>query len=324
MNNLKLTSHYKVRKQVVSQWLFNGAVLTFESDSLKQALGMALEKVIHSGAKDLTLTINEPSIHQWMEGRLTFEDALLRLVKQQCFFFDPFDLIPLPEEKKEEVILEEEVNKEDLLPKLYAGIGSRETPQEVLTVMECLGAYFAMRGYTLRSGAAEGADSAFERGADRVRGKKEIYLPVPGFNKHESRLSVISEAAMRLAKAHHPAFDKLSYFVQRLIARNGYQVLGYDLKDPVRFVICYTKDGGPTGGTGQAMRIANNKGIPIYNLVRLNHIEALMKHVAQIHKLDLKEFQVKPYRDIFGYPTEVNWYGVAKHLLETVFAIKEE
>jgi len=29
----------------------------------------------------------------------------------------------------------------------------------------------------LRSGSAEGADQAFERGADKVKGKKEIYLP---------------------------------------------------------------------------------------------------------------------------------------------------
>ena len=50
------------------------------------------------------------------------------------------------------------------------------------------------------------------------------------------------------------------------MGRNGYQVLGYDLKTPSKFLICWTKDGKETGGTAQAMRIAKDYKIPVYNL----------------------------------------------------------
>lgn len=58
----------------------------------------------------------------------------------------------------------------------YAGIGARSTPNKVLTIMEKLGGLFAKKGFILRSGAAEGADSAFEKGCDLENGHKEIFL----------------------------------------------------------------------------------------------------------------------------------------------------
>lgn len=58
----------------------------------------------------------------------------------------------------------------------YAGVGSRETPQDVLKIMWKIGRYLALNGYTLRSGGgAKGADTAFENGCDSVRGSKEIF-----------------------------------------------------------------------------------------------------------------------------------------------------
>lgn len=51
----------------------------------------------------------------------------------------------------------------------YTGIGSRETPAEILEIFEHLGAWFAKKGYTLRSGHADGADAAFENGCSSVR-----------------------------------------------------------------------------------------------------------------------------------------------------------
>jgi hypothetical protein len=43
-------------------------------------------------------------------------------------------------------------------------------------------------------------------------------------------------------------------------------LLGEVLNDPVKFVICHTKDGKNSGGTGLGMNIADAKGIPIFNL----------------------------------------------------------
>jgi O-acetyl-ADP-ribose deacetylase (regulator of RNase III) len=44
------------------------------------------------------------------------------------------------------------------------------------------------------------------------------------------------------------------------------QVLGARLDTPARFVIAWTSDGQDTGGTGQAIRIADSLGIPVLNL----------------------------------------------------------
>ncbi len=50
--------------------------------------------------------------------------------------------------------------------------------------------------------------------------------------------------------------------------RNVPQVLGRTLNPQYysKFVIAWTKDGKATGGTGQALRIAEHYNIPIYNL----------------------------------------------------------
>jgi len=50
-------------------------------------------------------------------------------------------------------------------PKFYTGIGSRKTPYQVQQQMQRIAQFLAKKGYTLRSGSANGADSAFEEGA---------------------------------------------------------------------------------------------------------------------------------------------------------------
>jgi len=41
---------------------------------------------------------------------------------------------------------------------IYAGIGSRSTPVEIIDKMIAIGSYMAHQGHLLRSGAADGAD----------------------------------------------------------------------------------------------------------------------------------------------------------------------
>lgn len=59
-----------------------------------------------------------------------------------------------------------------------------------------------------------------------------------------------------------------------------YQVLGYDLKTPSDMVICWTKDGGASGGTGQALRIAKDYNIPIYNLYNTKDMRELDNYIC--------------------------------------------
>jgi hypothetical protein len=63
----------------------------------------------------------------------------------------------------------------------YAGIGSRRTPPEILSLMRQTAAALAARGYTLRTGGAGGADQAFLEGAGGPLGQVELFLPWPGF-----------------------------------------------------------------------------------------------------------------------------------------------
>ena len=51
--------------------------------------------------------------------------------------------------------------------KIYAGIGSRTTPKVILDLMTSFAKIYAGKGYTLYSGGADGADTAFEYGVDQ-------------------------------------------------------------------------------------------------------------------------------------------------------------
>lgn len=155
--------------------------------------------------------------------------------------------------------------------KHYAGIGSRRTPSAILALMRLAAKKLASEGWTLRSGGAEGADIAFEQGA--FDGKALIYLPWPSFNadlRAGGSLHRISayptDEAREIAAQFHPAWDKLTAGGQSLMARNTHQILGDECESPVKFVLCWTENASGKGGTGQAIRIAKELGIPVYDL----------------------------------------------------------
>ena len=166
---------------------------------------------------------------------------------------------------------------------LYAGIGSRQTPQNVMEVMTYIAQQLGAQEWTLRSGHAGGADMAFEIGASQVQGKMEIFLPWTGFNgaprTKEYKVPDLSTKMIDIAAAHHPRWNFLSDSVKKLHARNVCQILGDNLEEPVNIVICWTKDGLKGGGTGQAVRIANSYGIPVFDLALPSDCIALMEHV---------------------------------------------
>lgn len=155
----------------------------------------------------------------------------------------------------------------------YTGVGSRSTPKDIIERIEVIGQLLAVNQFTLRSGAADGADLAFERGCDSRRGQKEIFVPWAGFNGNQAPFIPIMPEAFALARSVHPAWHKLSDAGKRLHARNCYQVLGKDLKTPSSFLICYCPvvNGEPTGGTRTAIKLAEKYKIPVWNLF-LNEI----------------------------------------------------
>jgi hypothetical protein len=173
------------------------------------------------------------------------------------------------------------------IPGAYAGIGSRKTPPEVLALMSALAAKLATLGWRLRSGSADGADSAFERGADSVDPTlKEVFLPWDGFNGRKSDgvstlrfTGAVEREAMEIAREAHPAWWNLSQGARRLHTRNVGQVLGPNLDAPSGFVVCWTERGAGKGGTGQAIRIATSRGVPVFDLGKPELLAAVSQWV---------------------------------------------
>lgn len=167
----------------------------------------------------------------------------------------------------------------------YAGIGSRETPPGVKPMIDEVSSFLSKMGFILRSGAAPGADTMFE---EACQGGKEIYLPWKGFNKSESDLFLDSMDPQLIAKAReiaskfHPNWKGLSEAAKKLMTRNTFQILGKDLNTPVSFVVCWTRGGTINGGTGQAMRIARDLKIPIFNLYHKDSIHKIKVHIVNL------------------------------------------
>ena len=145
----------------------------------------------------------------------------------------------------------------------YTGIGSRKTPQDIQRKMTQIAEKLSSFYYILRSGHAEGADFAFEVGANL----KEIYLPWGGFRgkKADGISYIVPPLNKILVDRYHPRPKSLTKRSFYLISRNSYQILGKDLITPSQFLLCWTPEGKEVGGTAQAMRIAKDYGIPVFN-----------------------------------------------------------
>lgn len=150
--------------------------------------------------------------------------------------------------------------------KYYAGIGARETPTEVCSIMNQIAIWLAEECWILRSGGADGADRAFEYGCDLVGGCKEIFLPQKKYNNNLSDLISPPEAAFDLIDDMWEDLRDRTPLVRALFARNCQQVLGVNLNSPSSVIICYTRNGQDIGGTGRAIQLAKRFNIPVFNL----------------------------------------------------------
>lgn len=181
------------------------------------------------------------------------------------------------------------------MTKFYAGIGThKNTPPYILEIIVSVAAHLATRGWTLRSGAAEECDTAFEAGCDLEHGSKEIYLPWFGYNNSKSPYSPkfypFTNEEKLFTSRFHPAWAKCSSSHRLLHQRNtrillGTQQLHGDIVEPVKFIIAHTARGAVEGGTGQGLRIAKALNIPIINLGIAKTNQELEDLVLQIEKI---------------------------------------
>lgn len=165
----------------------------------------------------------------------------------------------------------------------YAGIGSRETPAEVLTQMTEAAKYLESLGYTLNTGKTfgdkeEGADQAFSKGTII----KNLFGPEQAGDKE-----------MKIAQELHPNWQALTakgLGGAKLMARNTNQVFGKNLDTPVDFVLFYAQETSnplrPKGGTGQAVEMARRKGIPTINMADADWRQQLETVLANKNKVE--------------------------------------
>lgn len=187
--------------------------------------------------------------------------------------------------------------------KWYTGVGSRETPSDILVMMESVGFALASQGWTLRSGGAIGADKAFEDGMFRYAGldapyawtPAEIYLPWSGYEGHyrntHGNLNILpsdihfetESIAEGMAMAVHPAWDACKQGAKKMHTRNVFQVLGKTLDQPSKMLIAWTrldKHGNAKGGTATAIALAQANDVEVFNLNKPNDFERINKWVG--------------------------------------------
>jgi len=156
---------------------------------------------------------------------------------------------------------------------IYTGIGARELPEDIRKEFIFIGRRFAERGWTLRSGGADGADSAFEWGCglSATPATKEIFLPWKGFNNNISPYYITDknkEELFEIASKIYPSWQYTKDPVRLLHARNVQQVMGENPGESqiTSFVVCWTdRPENQARGTMFAVTLANQKNIPVYN-----------------------------------------------------------
>lgn len=180
---------------------------------------------------------------------------------------------------------------------IYTGIGSRKTPHEVQLWMYKFAVKMCGKGIKLRSGGANGADSAFERGARR---EKEIFIHRNGHNgKRHNRLNIAldylapdkQEECYSKAEGIHPGWRNCDDWARGMHARNILQIEGVNgpLTD---FVVYWTEYDGrlnPRGGTATAVNYAKSLGIPTFNLNIDAQKDALLTFVSENYEIDVSE-----------------------------------
>lgn len=138
--------------------------------------------------------------------------------------------------------------------KFYTGIGSRNTPLDEQEKITKVAAYLEQTGFILRSGGAEGADSAFERGVKNPE------------NKVILRPKDSTPEAEKIASQIHPMWSACNEYARKLHGRNVQLILGERLDQPAEFIIAWTYDGKNRGGTRTGLVLAQERGIPTFNL----------------------------------------------------------
>lgn len=174
----------------------------------------------------------------------------------------------------------------------YVGIGSSRTPQATLDAMTRVAEELAIEGFTLRCGRGGPPDTAFERGANRAAGQREIYLPWPGFDGRTDGIIASDQRANEVCRSLVPYWSDLSAHERFIECTAAHLVFGKDLRTPSLFLITWTTDGAEwdgavspeTGRSAASIALCARLGIPVFNLKHEAselQLRALLNRIAQ-------------------------------------------
>lgn len=166
-----------------------------------------------------------------------------------------------------------------MVNKYFTLVGSRKITQQEVQTLTKFSDYLTQYGFILRSGKAEGADTAGELAfRSWSETSPEIYIPWKNFkggspNIGDEIVLPLPVETLEYVKRIHPAFERLSQGACKLHQRNIHQVLGMDLKTPSKLLIACS-DGyfdkynieRVKGGTSTAWNLATELGIPCINI----------------------------------------------------------
>jgi hypothetical protein len=147
-------------------------------------------------------------------------------------------------------------------------IGSRRTPIEICNIMSLIGERLQNK-YILRSGAAIGADQAFEK---NVKPENKCIYTVKNFDYSQENYDLCYSELMSIWDKDLN-FDLYEKYNQILLLRDINQVLGSKNTslEKSKFLICYTPHENynkrDVGGSRIAIRCALKHGIKVHNLV---------------------------------------------------------
>lgn len=161
----------------------------------------------------------------------------------------------------------------------YGGLCNPDAPENVLSQMKQLAHRLDEKGYTLRTNGGKGGEEALESGTER----KEMHLPWKKFNDRDSKFTKTTDEAKAVIRHFAPSFDTLKPAVQTIIASKAHVILGKDLNNPVKFLVCWTQDGAETvadrnartGYIGVGIALAASLKIPVFNLKKPDALERL-------------------------------------------------
>lgn len=177
--------------------------------------------------------------------------------------------------------------------KIFTGIGSRSAPNDALILAACISVAMQKYDFMLYSGNAKGMDRAFEFWYSHTLADSCIFTPPWGLNGYRSPYHT-PRAAHDIIKKVHANPSALDSNGKALHARNVQQILGPNLNDANKvtdMVICWTPDGAErfeetswsTGGTATAIRLADMKEIPIFNLKKSCAIDRICDMITNDH-----------------------------------------